>query len=288
MKLNKFLLLFCFTFILAQDEEPKKVSPPAIGNYALPVSQRPGEAFSFGQYIVEKGDLLWYQSFTYIKGECEKFLETTGRLLYGISNKASIYLAIPVFIEQKENGYFSNGISDINIEFEYAFHQKSTIKHFNQATIVVNMSFPSGSVTKTPITGFGNPAFFLGTTATHLGINWYCFGALGGLATTERKGTKIGSQFHYHWGVGHNLGNPLGGILFADIEFIGIFTTRSKFDGIIDCNSGGNIVTFGPSFYFATEYFALLGGIHLPLEQHPFGKQNELQLRTYFELEWKF
>jgi len=123
MKYKKlFLLTLCTLFAYAKnkEEKPQKVSPPAIGNFALPASQRPGETFSFGQYIVGKGDLLWLQSFTYIKGECEKFLETTSRLLYGINDLTSIFLAVPVFFEQKIDGYFSNGIGDINIEFEHA------------------------------------------------------------------------------------------------------------------------------------------------------------------------
>lgn len=286
--LKKISLLWA-SIALASYAQEKKVEHLWLGNLSLPTSQMPAPLFSFGQLIVDKGDVTAYSMVNYLKGCDRKFVEVIPSVLYGACENCAVYLNVPIAAKFKENNFCSSGIEDIFVQFEYAYHNKETLRYLNQASIFTSISLPTGSWKKNPSTGLGSPSFFLGTTASHLGIDWYFFASSGVLLPTKYHNNKPGTQFLYQWGIGKNLAYSAHcWILSVILEFDGTYSKRNKINGAIDLNSGGNTLFIGPSLFFSTKRFVAQGGIALPLSQHLCGQQTK---DTYFisaYIGWKF
>jgi hypothetical protein len=82
---------------------PMRVKQSKIGNFALPPSQQPGPLFSFGQNILDKGDLEIMTFVAHLKGHRNRTTEIVPAILYGISDKASIFGVLPICASQKFN-----------------------------------------------------------------------------------------------------------------------------------------------------------------------------------------
>ena len=69
-------------------------------------------------------------------------------LLFGINDTWSIFFNTPVTPLMKDGCHQSRGLEDFFIQLEYAFYNKSTRCYVDQATILTNITFPTGSVRK--------------------------------------------------------------------------------------------------------------------------------------------
>ena len=165
------------------------------GNIALPTSQQTAPLFSFGQNLVDKGDILAFAEIDYLKGKNQTFAEVIPSFLYGINDNLALFIAAPIATKFNVNKHCSSGLEDMYVLLEYAFHNKETLRYNNQATVLASVSLPTGSTKKNPSTGLGSPSFFLGTTQSHLGIDWYIFASQGILLTTSHHNTKVGNEF---------------------------------------------------------------------------------------------
>lgn len=259
------------------------------GNLALPASQQPNSQLGVGQNIIDKGDFLGYFAPSAVVGKRQDFIVLTPLILYGITNNSSLLVSWPMLAEQKVNNVRSEGVGDMLVQFEYAYYNKSRYTYADQATVIASIILPTGASHKVPHVGFGSPAFLMGGTFSHTGVDWYYYAAVEGLMTTRTKNnTKFGNQFMYQWGVGKNLGNPGGSIITAMMEFSGIYTTHDRICGICDPNSGGNVIFAGPSLWISTERFTFHPDIAFPIAQRLFGKQNKLYYLVAVTIGWKF
>lgn len=259
-------------------------TPLSIGNFLN--IRKPITNFGFGQNITYKDALIIYANIADQQGQCERVLTYSPEMLYGFTDYSSIYATIPIImdLDLKDNASQS-GIGDLLIQYEHAFFQCSDLHNFNQATIVLNMTFPTGVVTKTssairkPATGFGAVSFFIGFTASHLDKNWYAYISDGGIITTKKDCNKVGNTFFYQFGAGYNLGNPCDSTLDILLEFNGIFTKPNLTNNQPDPNSGGNIIYLGPSLYLTYSTWVIEGGIQWPILQHMRGNQDPQRFR---------
>ena len=266
-----------------------KVEQPHVGNFALPVSQQAGPLFSFGQNMPEKGVLQAFAYGSQLKGTRQSFSEVIPSILYGITNKFSLFIELPVAVKFKEKELVSRGLSDLVIQLEGVVYIHETAASVNEITFVGNMGFPTGSFNKNPQTGFGSPRFFLGFTAGHSEQAWYYFTSLGGVITTFHKNTKFGNQFLYQFGLGRNIAYKTDTwILNWLVELDGIFVQRSEVARIIDRNSGGNTLFVGPSLWFSTQRFIVQGGISVVASDRPFGVQVKNQYFAAAYVGWTF
>jgi hypothetical protein len=158
----------------------------------------------------------------------------------------------------------------------------------DQATIIVNVTAPTGSLKKDPPTGFGSPSLFLAATYLHMRVDWFAFAGEGAILTTSNHGTKIGDQFLYQFGFGRNIPSPCGWIYAWMIEFDGQYSKRNRFRGRIDPNSGGNFIFVTPSLWMSSETILLQFGVSFPINQNLFGRQRKFDYALNFNFGWAF
>lgn len=268
MKKILFGLLYIFTAnAIEQDKIPHLVE----GNLALPASQQPTPLFCFGQNIVNKGDTQVIISTDCLTGKNRNFAEIVPTLLYGITDNLSLFTGIPIAMQFKLDNHRSSSCEDIFAQLEYAFYNKETLHSLNQATLVGNITIPTGSFRKTPPTGYGLPSFFLGATASYTGCDWYFFGSSGALLTIPHHHIKFSNQFLYQAGIGRNLNYVTSKRLITlTIELFGNYNLKNNSRRQANLNVGGidsNSFFIGPSLWVATQQFVLEIGIAFPAIQ---------------------
>jgi hypothetical protein len=289
MKKICLVMLVCTTAMNYAKVEEENVVHVEKGNFSLPTSQLPSPLFSFGQTIVDKGDLLGFFEPDYLRGTKKHFSNIGFSVGYGINDSLAMAITVPIAAKLTVCGQSSSGIEDISAELEYAFYNKDTPTYARQATILGDIFFPTGSSSKDPSTGNGSFSFFLGATFSHLDLDWYWFASSGVQLTTSHHGTKYGNEFLYQFGVGRNIAYSSKKWIFTVVvEFDGVHRQHDTIDGCVDRNSGDNIISIGPSLFFSTERLVLQGGISVPFVQDLFGIQPKDHYLIAFNIEWKF
>lgn len=286
-KITIIIIIFLSKISYAGDEE--KYPYTMQGNLALPTSQQPNSLFSFNQNIVDKNDIQFFVLGDQLKGTNKNFTDISPGILYGISDKLSILGAVPLATKFKQNNTRSSGLEDCLIQCEYAFYNKQKLSYVNQATVLANITFPTGSIKKIPVTGFGSPAFSLGATINHLSIDWYAFAASTAIITTKSNNNiKFGNIFLYQCGFGKNIAYKTKKWLLTWIlELDGIYNQRNNLNNKIDHNSGSNIIILAPSLWFSTQHLILQAGVGVPLLQNFSGKQNKDHHFTAVKIAYK-
>lgn len=263
--------------------------PPKIGNFALPLSQQLGPLLSFGQNIIGKNQTQFALLSNNLIGTRQHTANISPSLLYQITNDLSVFFNLPIAASYQEDHTHSAGLGDALAQFEYAFYTKQTTRFSDQATVVANMSFPSGSAQKQPPTGSGAPTFFLGTTLNHTSVDWFGFTSNGVTQTTSHDGIKFGDEFIYQFGLGRNFLTRGTQWMFAGlVEIDGQYTQRNKLNNITDPNSGGNIVYITPSLWFSSKQLILQLGMGFPAVQNLFGEQKENHYLIAGAFTWTF
>jgi hypothetical protein len=262
--------------------------PPKVGNFALPTSQQPAALFGFGGNIIDKGEIQLYFFADEFIGNKKMTIDLIPGILFGITNEWSVFFNLP-FTPIIKNGHNkSNGLEDFFIQFEYAFYNKKTLTHVDQATLIGNITFPTGSTKKNPSTGFGSPSLFLGGAYYRTMVDWFMFTAQGAVFTSTDNKTKIGEQFLYQFGLGRNIPSPQGWIYAWMIEIDGEYNKRNRIDGIFDKNSGGNVVYVTPSLWISSKKILVQFGISLPIIQNLSGDQRKFDYALNLNIAWSF
>lgn len=243
------------------------------GNFALPSSQQPGPLIGFGQDIIDKNETQLFLFADDYKGINQHFIDLIPSVLYGITDNLSFLVNAPYAASFKSGEQQSSGFEDGSAQIEYAFYNKSTSNFVDQATVVTNMSFPMGSTQKNPPTGVGSPSFFLGTTYNRKYVKWSFFGSPGAVLTTDENGTQFGNSYLYQCGLGRSIADTGRWIFAWMTEVDGTYTQKNKVSGVIDPNSGGNVIYLTPSLWASTKKFIFQFGIGFPVSQHWYGKQ---------------
>ncbi len=286
-KNNRFYLIVLFfisSFVIAEEQLQVHV-----GNFALPASQQPGPLVGFGQNIIDKGDLQLFLYLDQLKGKHKNFSEAAPSLLYGITDKLSLFVEQSVATRFQYGSFESHGVEDLIAQLEGAIYERDALYTLTQVTLVGNIGFPVGSATKVPPTGFGAVSFFLGFTANHMRTDWYCFTAMAGVIPTSHHQTKFGKEFLYQFGISKNIAYKADKWIFNwMVELDGLYRQRNKILGIIDLNSGGNFILLGPSLWFSTQHLILQGGISAVISEHLFGNQFKDKYYAAFNIGWKF
>lgn len=270
------------------NDKSEEKEPPKIGNFALPVSQQPAALFGFGGNIIDKGEIQLYFFADALIGKNKATVDLIPGILFGITKDSSLFFNFPFTPLIKDDGHQSNGLEDFFVQFEYAFYNKSTLTYVDQATIVANMTFPTGSSKKNPATGFGSPSLFIGATYYHVLVDWFMFTAPGAVLTSSNHGTKFGEQFLYQFGIGRNMPSPKGWIYAWMIEIDGQYNKKNRIDGVIDANSGGNTIYATPSLWVSSKDMLIQFGISLPINQNLFGVQRKFDYVLNFNFAWSF
>lgn len=289
--LHFFLLNFLVVFAHLQGsatKDQKKEEPPQIGNFSLPASQQPYGLFAFGGNIIDKNEVQLFLFADDFEGKKKVTIEIIPSVIYGITNEWSISFNFPYAPKIKDGKDISSGLEDFFIQTEYAFYNKKTSSYIDQATLVANISAPTGSFHKNPPTGFGSPTLFIGGTYTRMMVDWFLFTAQGAILTTSNHRNKIGDQFLYQFGFGRNFPSPPGWIYAWMVEVDGQYSKKNRIHGKIDPNSGGNTIFVTPSLWVSSKKMLLQFGIGFPINQNLFGKQNKFDYTLNLNFAWSF
>lgn len=295
---QNYILLFLIITLCAYGEILfAKVDAVHAGNLSLLASQQPAPCFGFGQNIVDQGDLLVYNYMDIESGKDQLFVDDTPSLLYGIRDNLSLYFTVPFAVYYKEDRMTLSGLLDMAAQFEYAAYTQTTEHSSFQSTVVGAMSFPTNTVDDIALRGirktfsgnFESVAYFIGTTASYLSVDWYAYASMGGVITTEKNGMQQGGQFLYQAGFGHNIAYKTDEwILMWMVEMIGNDSGARKFNGRSLPNTGGNVIMVGPSLWYSTpEVIVQLGVAAIPY-QNLNGVQSKSNFYLVLDAGWKF
>lgn len=268
-----FLFLTSFvTLVYASAEGPAEVPPP-VGNFSLPLSQTPGAFLSFGQNVLDKGQtqLLLYAD--QYGGVNNRYTDIVPGILYGLTDKLSIFFNMPIAASYQQDDQHSSGLADAFVQFEYIFYEGNTSRYFDQATVVTNMSFPTGSTSKQPATGYGAPTVFLGGTWSRTYVDWFMFTSYGATLPMSHDGTQYGNQYLYQYGLGRNIYAGHGWIFAGLVEINGQYNSKDKINGVMDPNSGGNVIYATPSLWISTKNIYIQLGAGWAVSQNLNGNQ---------------
>ena len=271
------------------DEEEKKepeVKAFKIGNLSLPASQQPGPLVGFGENVIGEGVTQLYVLADEYRRKRGYFIDAVPSILYGITDNLSVFFNAPIAIRYKEKNNRSNGMEDVFLQFEYAFYNAEDLFWTDQATVVANVAYPSGSGTKVPNTGFGSPSFFIGGTFNHTTPDWFFFGGLGATLNTFSSNTKFADVYLYEMGIGRNIAAPFGWIYAWMLEIDGQYSSRNIIKGVVDRSSGGNIVFVTPSLWISSEKLIFQLGAGGVLTQHLYGDQSHFTWQVVANLGW--
>jgi hypothetical protein len=284
LKFFLIILLIVSTSIFASESEYKTNTPPPIGNFSLPQSQQPGPFYSFGQNVIGKGDFQLFVNPLFNKFNHESSTIVTPSLLYGITNKDSVLLTVPVVSNNNQYQLNSRGVMNTNIQFEHEFYSFENTKHIDMSSIFFGVFTPTGSSSKYPNIGSDHPEFFLGTTYNETYLRWLWF-ASGGIIISPNYQSmnedhqtidgKTGNFITASLGGGYNFYSISDGMdLFGLLEITGNYLESDKNAGVVDSNSGGTIFYATPSLWFSTKRLIFQLGVSLPIDQHWNGFQN--------------
>lgn len=271
---------------IAQDNSANE-EPPHEGNFSLPISQQPGPLLGFGSNIIEKNQIQLFNDVTYFEGNDTSALTDIPNVLYGITDDLSIFLNVPIALELEYDINHSSGLEDTSLQLEYIYYSSQTKRYTHQSTVVGNVTFPTGSNEKNPPTGFGSYSYLVGTTLNRIYVEWFTFGFLGALLTTNDNTTRYSNEYYYQYGLGRNIYSIPDKLITAwMIEIDGVYTDKNKINGITDPNSGGNVVIMTPSLWIAGQHLVLQLGAGVPVVQNLFGDQNKNDYVLALNIGW--
>jgi len=267
----------------------EEIEQPRIGNFALPTAQQPTPLVSFGQNIVDEKDLKLFTYAGYLRGHKKLFAEVIPAVLYGIKDRLSVFVGLPIAAKFRDDCQVSSGPEDIFVQFEGAIYSEGESQRANMVTLVANITAPTGLALDVPPTGSDAPTFFLGFTAAHFDTVWYYFVSAGGLFPTSHKCTKFGNHFLYQAGLGRNIWYVSDKWIFNWlIELDGHYSKRDILKCQIDCDSGGEQVLLGPSLFLSGQHITVQLGISWVITQHLFGMQGKDHYLLAANVGWKF
>lgn len=284
------LALIGFFFVISSalatdDIRDTSPQPPNMGIFALPTSQQPGPFYSFGQNIIGKNQLQFFLFPNYLQVTNQQYLSDSPSLLYGISDYSSLLITLPIALSYRAPPYQSSGLSDLDVQYEYAFYASSTKDSAKQATLVGGITFPSGSLYKTPATGRGSSTYFLGFTYNESYVNWLWYLSPGALLSSPYQNILSGPVYLYQYGIGRNLSSVTNKYTFFGlIELDGQYAEKTKIGGVPYPSSGGNLILITPSLSLSTQKLIIQGGVSFSLVQHLYGSQPQFKYYTAFSI----
>lgn len=269
------MLVLCLMSLGAYGKEVGSEEPRG-GNFALPGSQRPGPLIGFGENIIDQHEIQMYLAPDDFIGSNKHAVDLVSTFIYGITDRLSILLNAPVALSFKQDQNHSSGWEDLLLQIEYAYYAKTTASYSDQATIVSNVTLPTGSSNKQPPTGFGSSSLFLGGTFSRIYTDWFAFISSGVAIPSAHNGTIFGNNFLYQCGIGRNIYAIESQLIIAWlVELDGTYSGKNKINNVVDPNSGGNVVYFTPSIWVSTPHWIFQVGAGPAVIQHLLGNQTK-------------
>jgi hypothetical protein len=267
----------------------KEDLPLKVGMFVFPTSQQLTPLISFGQTLLDKNQCQLFLNTIVIEGEKHSSVVLTPNFLYGLTDKLTLFLSAPQFVRNTELEEHSAGPGDLLVQLEYSLYTKAYRTFYYQMTILGSVTIPTGAFHKHPPTGLGAPSYFLGTTFSRNGPDWFLFTSYGGLFPTAHHGDRPGYEFLYQYGLGRRITQSEKWLYCCLLELDGVYSWKGKLAGNTDPNSGGNQIFLTPSIFISSvEHFIFQFGAGFPVAQHLNGDQLKNDWLLQMNLGWTF
>lgn len=283
-----------FIFVILTDiplcANSQSITQVKKGNFSLPTSQQPGPLIGFGQNIVNKHDLQYYNYINHLHGNNKKYTEVVPTILYGIRDDLSMYLQLPIAAQLKNGDFTYHGIEQFLAQFEYTPYNNGTEYAVNQFTIVSNLTINKNQTHAKNLKRSSGPAsIFVGFTASHTDPKWYPFTCIGAWFPIPTGSEKAGILAFYGWGLSGNICYKADHYMLNwMIELDGIYQQKNKVMGVPEPNFGGNTIILGPSVWFSTQRLIIQVGLSGVVYEHLYGIQNKSNYYLSIDIAWKF
>lgn len=282
--------------VVEENPEKKKEEPSGesekmleIGNLAFPPSQQPSPLISLGQNIIDRKKPLAQAVVSQLKGEDRYSIYINPAILYPFTDDFSLFVVVPIGVRSRERKHRSSGTGDLTLQIEYAYYTKEYRTYYDQASIVGNVTLPTGSIKKSPSTGLGANSFFIGGTYSRMGMDWFGFISSGAIFMASSHRTQFGNQYLYQLGFGRRIFSTNEWLFDWMIEFDGTYCWKDKMHGKINSNSGGNVVYLTPSLWLSSkESLFIQFGLGCPILQYLCGHQKKDKYLLLFTSGWLF
>lgn len=274
-----FIPIFLACSLFADDEEPEKN-----GNFSLPSSQQPSGLFAFGGNVIDKGERQVFLFADKFLGRHKVISDVIPSFLYGITDEFSILFNFPFSPKMLDGCEESSGLEDFYCQLEYAFYNKKTKNYIDQATLVWNMTVPTGDITKHPPTGYGGPSVFVGATYYRMCPEWFFFTGQGAILTSSKHRRRAGNQFLSQYGFGKSICSPEGWIYAWMVEADWQHQQKNRHE----FNTGSSILYLTPSVWVSSETLLLQFGVSVPVYQKLIGHQRKIDYAFNFNLGFSF
>ncbi len=240
---------------------------PNNGLFLFQGSQQPGPLFSFGLFSIDKNQSQYFIQPSYLNLDRGAFTFLEYDYLYGITDNLTLAVAIPYSVSRRLNDNKSTGFSDVGINFEYTLYNLTNDTSSSQLTFVLKSTIPTGSSTKQPPTGLGNPSLLLGATYSTTYADWFQFIESGLTWYAPQHANQAGNYYQLNAGIGRTLyqHSPLS-YWFGLVELNCQYFTASKLNGIAS-NTGGQLLHISPSLIYATNRLYAQLGLRVPVYQ---------------------
>lgn len=254
-------------------------TPPPNGNFALPRSQQPGAAYSFGSNILDPGQLQGRTTPNIFKSTGRRDIGSGVTLLYGTSEKTSLLFSLPITPSRTGGQGRHAGLGDAGLQGEYEFYRRSSFKSIQKAAVLASFTLPTG----TKDFSSEHVSYFIGGTFNQTWTDWIVFAAPGLLRFGGNPKNRPAPRYYYELGVGRNLTSQSGDyILTGFVEVNGQYDPKEPSPTPVTRNSGGNILSdgnllfFTPSLFFSTKKWIVELGVSLPVTQHWIGTRKQV------------
>ena len=283
-----FLLFFSCYAEAKRQKNPDQHILPAIGNFALPMGL-PAPLISFGQNVLNKNNTVINAFFDDLNGSNKYRTDIIPGINHGFTQNFTLGLSVPYALA-KSNRNYSSGFGNIYLQGEYAFYEKYDPNYFQEATLIGALGLPSDNRTKQPLIGNGGALqFFLGSTFSQTYVDWYIFTSPGVVVNTTHNNFKLGDDYFYQAGIGRNICYKVSEYIFSWLlEADGTYHSKDTINGILNPNTGGNIVYLTPSLSFSTQHLLLQLGAGYAVLQNLNGNQNNNHYLIASNVSWSF
>ena len=251
--------------------------------------------FAAGRRIITSGNQWTYQeTLEYVQFDIGHQYELENVIAYGIIENYGLVLRVPFFLnrrlfdEEINRDRRSGGIGDISLQGEWIFMRTDD----NVARFIHGLLFPTGDITKSPLTGSDSIAVILETAFVHESENWYSdfgFGTRIRLKNFHRT-RRLGSIFSYSFSLGPRmqLRNHPEHIFFLIMQLEGEYLNPTDFIKGVGPRIGGHFTLLGPLLSWEHKNINVEFFFQWPIAQREITKFLTIEWRVGFTLELKY
>lgn len=255
------LIIFLIISLKAHDNNTDKFERLT----PLAYSRGPGPLFAFGQGIQPQGIFAARTLPQWVESDLHTHLVIHNHYYYGITDRITLGLKLPIIAKKFSNGVNGRGIGDLMLETEVVMLQFEDTDFRFRTTALARVIFPT-TTSKIPATlALHSTGGLLGMTQSNTTATIYQYMELGILIpSTDKHGFNFGTTFYYNFGIGYAFINTPDRYFGLDYEISGEYQKSHKDYGVSDFTTGGNRIYFGPAFRMTTKRIILQGGIQFP------------------------